>query len=132
MRPSRLVQLRSLKNSVSGSVRLLSVLPDELPSAIEKLQTSGRSQQKLQEGLYERLAAHEAQSLASSAERIGDVNVVMSAVSGWDANGLKKLASSIASRPATIAVLMTAESPALVVVCRSQISRLTPGRCSRI
>src|SRR5688572_11751498 len=32
---------RSLKNSVSGSVRLLSVLPEELPSAIEKLQTAG-------------------------------------------------------------------------------------------
>ena len=55
---------RALKNSVSGSVRLLSVLPDELPSAIEKLQAAGRSQQKSQEGLYERLAAHEAASLA--------------------------------------------------------------------
>ena len=96
MRPSRPDPLRALKSSVSGSVRLLSVLPDELPSAIEKLQISGRSQQKLQEGLYERLAAHEAQSLASSAEQIGAVNVVMSAVSGWDANGLKKLASAIA------------------------------------
>lgn len=122
-----LTQLRALKNSVSGSVRLLSVLPDELPSAIEKLQISGRSQQKLQEGLYERLAAHEAQSLASSAERIGAVNVVLSAVSGWDANGLKKLASSIAARPATIAVLLTAESPALVVVCRSQDLSIDAG-----
>ena len=88
---------RALKNSVSGSVRLLSVLPDELPSAIEKLQAAGRSQQKSQEGLYERLAAHEAASLASSGEKVGAVNVVAAAVSGWDANGLKKLASSIAA-----------------------------------
>src|SRR5688500_2936208 len=111
---------RNLKNSVTGSVRLLSVLPDELPSAIEKLQTAGRSQQKSQEGLYERLAAHEAASLVASAERIGDANVVAAAISGWDANGLKKLASTIASKPKTIAVLLTSESPALIVISRSQ------------
>ena len=52
-----------------------------------------------------------------SARGIGAVNVVAAAVSGWDANGLKKLASSIAAKPATVAVLITAESPALVVVC---------------
>ena len=111
---------RSLKNSVSGSVRLLSVLPEELPSAIEKLQTAGRSQQKAHEGLYERLAAHEAASLASSGEKVGAVNVVAAAVSGWDANGLKKLAASITAKPATIAVLLTTESPSLIVVSRSQ------------
>jgi alanyl-tRNA synthetase len=118
---------RTLKNAVSGSVRLLSVLPDELPSAIEKLQSSGRSQQKSQEGLYERLAAHEAATLAASAERIGTVNAVLAAVSGWDANGLKKLASTIAAKPATVAVLLTAESPMLAVVARSQELALDTG-----
>jgi alanyl-tRNA synthetase len=118
---SRVVRaFRALKSSVSGSVRLLSVLPEELPSAIEKLQIAGRSQQKSQEGLYERLAAHEAASLASSGEKVGAVNVVTAAVSGWDANGLKKLASSIAAKPATVAMLITTESPVLVVVSRSQ------------
>ena len=118
---------RSLKNSVGGSVRLLSVLPDDLPSAIEKLQTAGRSQQKSLEGLYERLAAHEAASLAASAERIGAVSAVIAAVSGWDANGLKKLAASIVARPATVAVLLTTESPMLVVVSRSQDLPLDAG-----
>ena len=111
---------RNLKHSVSGSVRLLSVLPEELPSAIEKLQTAGRSQQKSQEGLYERLAAHEAALLTASAEKIGEANVVAAAISGWDANGLKKLASSVASKPKTIAVLLSTETPALIVVSRSQ------------
>jgi alanyl-tRNA synthetase len=106
---------------------LLSVLPDELPSAIEKLQATGRSQQKSQEGLYERLAAHEAASLASSGEKVGTVNVVAAAVSGWDANGLKKLASSIVAKPATVAVLITTESPALIVVSRSQDLALDTG-----
>lgn len=118
---------RGLKNAVSGSVRLLSVVPDELPTAIEKLQSAGRSQQKSQEGLYERLAAHEAASLASSGEKIGAANVVTAAVSGWDANGLKKLASSIAANPATVAVLLTTESPTLIVVSRSQDLSLDTG-----
>jgi len=118
---------RSLKNAVGGSVRLLSVLPDDLPSAIEKLQVAGRTQQKSQEGLYERLAAHEAASLAASGEKIGTTNVVAAAVSGWDANGLKKLASSIAATPATIAVLITTESPTLAVVARSQDLSLDTG-----
>jgi alanyl-tRNA synthetase len=118
---------RRLKNAVGGSVRLLSVLPDDLPSAIEKLQTAGRIQQKSQDGLYERLAAHEAATLAASGERIGAANVVAAAVSGWDANGLKKLASSIVAKPATIAVLITTESPALAVVARSQDLPLDTG-----
>jgi alanyl-tRNA synthetase len=118
---------RSLKNAVGGSVRLLSVLPDDLPSAIEKLQVAGRSQQKAQEGLYERLAAHEAANLTSAAERIGAVNAVLAAVSGWDANGLKKLASSIVTKPATLAVLITTESPTLVVVSRSQDLSIDAG-----
>jgi alanyl-tRNA synthetase len=118
---------RSLKNAVGGSVRLLSVLPDDLPSAIEKLQIAGRSQQKAQEGLYERLAAHEAANLTSAAERIGAVNAVLAAVSGWDANGLKKLASSIVTKPATLAVLITTESPTLVVVSRSQDLSIDAG-----
>ena len=118
---------RGLKNSVSGSVRLLSVLPDELPSAIERLQAAGRTQQKSQEGLYERLATHEAAALHATAEKIGSVNAVVKAVAGWDANGLKKLASAIAANPASVAVLLTPESPTLVVVTRSQDLSLDAG-----
>jgi alanyl-tRNA synthetase len=123
---------RSLKNAVGGSVRLLSVLPDDLPSAIEKLQTAGRIQQKSQEGLYERLAAHEAAILAASGERIGAADVVAVAVSGWDANGLKKLASSLVAKPATIAVLITTESPTLAVVARSQDLAIDTGAVLKI
>ena len=108
-------------------MRLLSVLPDELPSAIEKLQNAGRSQLKSQEGLYERLAAHEAASLASSAEKVGAISVVAAAVAGWDANGLKKLSSSIAAKPATVAVLVTPEPPALIAVARSADLSLDTG-----
>ena len=117
----------ALRNSVSGSVRLLSVLPDELPSAIERLQATGRSYVKSQEGLYERLATHEASSLSTAAEKVGPVNFVGAAVSGWDAGGLKKLAVSIAAKPSMVAVLLTSDTPCAIVVSRSEDVALDTG-----
>jgi len=110
---------RSLKGAVAGGVRLLSVLPDDLPAAIERLQATSRSQQKSQDALYDRLAGHEAAALAATGEKVGAVTVVAAAVSGWDANGLKKLGSRIAAGPGVLAALITSESPSAVVVSRS-------------
>ena len=110
---------RGLRSSVAGGVRLLSVLPDDLPGAIERLQSAGRAQQKVQQDLQERLAVHEAAALAAKGQPIGKVTLVAEALSGWDANGLKKLASAITSKPGMVAVLITAEEPALVVAARS-------------
>jgi len=110
---------RGLKSSVAGGVRLLSVLPEDLPAAIEKLQSAGRTQQKVQQDLQEQLAVHEAAALAAKGQTIGKVTLVAEALSGWDANGLKKLASAITSKPGMLAVLVTAEAPALVVAARS-------------
>lgn len=111
---------RALQKAVDGSVRLLSVLPGDLPSAIEKLQTAGRNQQKAQDMLQERLAAHEAASLAASGENLGSVTFVGAPIAGWDAAGLKRLASAVVNRPATAAVLLTADPPSLIAIGRSQ------------
>ncbi len=118
---------RALKDTVSGSVRLLSVLPEALPSAIEKLQTTGRAQQKSQDALYERLAEHEAAALAAKGETVDGVTRIVEALPGWDAGGLKRLASMLVSAPGRMAVLMTAEMPALIVVARSQDLTLDTG-----
>ncbi|HKY21013.1 MAG TPA: DHHA1 domain-containing protein [Vicinamibacterales bacterium] len=118
---------RALKGSIAGGVRLLSVLPDELPAAIEKLQAAGRNQQKAQEALQERLALHEAGVLSASGEQIGSANLVATTVSGWDAKGLKRLASAVVSKPGTIAVLVTSETPSLIVVGRSQDLAIDTG-----
>jgi alanyl-tRNA synthetase len=111
---------RALKAAVDGSVRLLSVLPEELPGAIEKLQLAARAQQKSQEALAERLAIHEAAALAAGGEKAGPATLVVAIVSGWDAVGLKRLASAVVDRPATAAVLLSAESPVLAVASRSR------------
>ena len=111
---------RGLRDAVAGAVRLLSVLPEELPGAIEKLQTAGKAQQKAQDALRDRLAVHEAAALAAKGQKIGALTLVAEALSGWDASGLKVLASALASNPGTAAVLVTTEVPLLVVVARSQ------------
>jgi alanyl-tRNA synthetase len=120
-----------LKDAVTGGVRLLSVLPEELPAAIEKMQAASRTQQKDRERLQERLAAHEAAALGAKGNRVGQVTLVSEAVSGWDTNGLKKLASAVAANPGTVAVLISAETPALVVVARSQDVALDAGEVLR-
>ena len=122
---------RALKSAVSGGVRLLSVIPDELPAAIEKLQAANRSQQKVREVLEDRLVEHEARALAATGEKVGAATVVMAAVTGWDAAGLKKLASTIVKGAATVVVLLSPEVPSLVVVARSQDLGLDTGEVLR-
>jgi alanyl-tRNA synthetase len=118
---------RGLRDTVSAGVRLLSVLPEELPSAIEKLQAAGKAQQKAQDGLRERLAIHEAAALAAKGEEFKGVTIVAEAVTGWDVNGLKKLASTVASNQSTVAVLVTTEVPTLVVIARSRDITIDAG-----
>ncbi len=111
---------RALQTAMDGSIRLLSVLPEELPSAIEKLQAAARNQQKAQDVLQERLAVHEAASLAASGGESGGRTFVGVPVAGGDAAGLKRLASAVVNRPATVAVLLTADAPSLIAIGRSQ------------
>ena len=63
----------ALRDSVAGSVRLLSVLPAELPSAIERAQAEARELRGQIKDLHGRLAEHEAAALIDSrrARRVG-------------------------------------------------------------
>jgi alanyl-tRNA synthetase len=113
-----LARFRSQRDAIDGGVRLLSVLPAELPAAIERLQNEARDQKRSIVALQNELAKFRAEELASSAELLNDVQVVLRAVDA-DANGLKSLATAIAARPRHFVVLTSAVSPALIVVARS-------------
>jgi alanyl-tRNA synthetase len=110
---------RSLRESVGASTRLLSVLPAELPSAIERVQAEARDLRKLFKDLQLRLASHEAVRLADRAQAQGAARVVVEALEGWDANGLKVIASAIASRPNHVALLLGVPAPASIVIARA-------------
>jgi len=113
-----LAKFRSMRDALAGSVRLLSVVPHELPDAIEKLQSESRDRQRAFVALQQELSRYRADELAGSAEPLPAGRLVARAVD-TDANGLKSLASAIVSRPGHIAVLVSASRPALIVVARS-------------
>jgi len=102
---------RTLRESVVGSVRALSVLPQELPGTIERMQTEARDLRRTIKRFQESLAVHEAVRLA------GDV--VVEALDGWDANGLKTIATEITSRTSAVVALFSTASPIAVVIACS-------------
>jgi alanyl-tRNA synthetase len=112
-----LTAFRSLRDVVTTAARALTIHPAELPASIERLQSDSKEQARTLKRLQERLAAHEADALARSAQQIGDHRVVIASLEGWDAGGLKALASTIAARPGHAAVLIapTASGSPLVV-----------------
>jgi len=110
---------RALRDAVAGSVRALSVLPAELPAAIERLQADGKDLRRQIKDVQVKLAAREADALADAATAAGGVTAVMASLPGWDAAGLKLIAARIVERPGHVAVLVGDPAPAAIVVARS-------------
>jgi len=110
---------RALRDAVAGSVRALSVLPAELPAAIERQQADARELRKQIKDFQSKLASQEADALADAATDAGSAKLVAAALPGWDAAGLKTIASRIIERPGHVAVLVSAPPPAAIVVARA-------------
>jgi alanyl-tRNA synthetase len=126
-----LTALRDFRDATTASTRLLSVLPEELPATIEKLQGESRDLRREIRSLTTRLAGYEAIELGARAERIGALGVVSYVARGHDAASLKVLASSIVAEPGRVAVLFTAERPAQVVVARSSDASVDAAKILR-
>jgi alanyl-tRNA synthetase len=114
-----LTVLRTYRDAVACCVRALSVLPAELPAAVERMQAEGKELRRTINGLQESLATHEAARLLSSAPDSGGVRVVVEVLDGWDAAGLKTIASAIAASGPAAVTLVSASAPAFVAVARS-------------
>jgi alanyl-tRNA synthetase len=112
-------RFRSMQDTLGGAVRLLSVLPGDLPGAIERLQADAREGQRALTALQQDLSRYRAEELAASPEQTPAGRLVLRSVDA-DAIGLKSLASAIVSRPGFVVVLVAAARPTLVVVARSQ------------
>jgi alanyl-tRNA synthetase len=109
-------QLRICRDAVAGAVRVLSVLPPELPAAVEKLQAEARDRRRTIKGMQEQLAAHEAARLVASAGDAPGVRVLVDVLEGQDAAGLKAIATAAAAAGRVAAVLISREA---IVVARS-------------
>ena len=111
-------RLRSQRDTIAASVRLLSVLPEEIPSTVERLQADAKDQKRAVAGLQTELAKFRAGELSATAERIDGISMVLRAVDA-DANGLKALATAVTAAPGYAVVLVSTARPALVVAARS-------------
>lgn len=110
---------RTLRDSVAASIRLVSVLPSELPAGIERLQADAKETKRQLKDLQGRLSIFEAARLVAGAEPHGGFTLVAAAVEGWDPNGLKSIASAVAAHPGHVAVIVGAASPAAAVIARA-------------
>ena len=115
---------RTLRDSVAGCIRHLSVSPEELPAAIERTQAENKDQRKTIKAQQERLAGFEAAALAARAEAVGSERRVVEGLDGWDANGLKAMAVAITANPGFQVALFSTTAPRLAVVARSKDSAL--------
>jgi alanyl-tRNA synthetase len=99
--------------------RHLSVAPDEMAAAIERVQLENKAVQKIARGLQEKLAVHEATTLLGRGRSMGGRLVIVEAIEGWDAQALNAMAvAAAASQPMAAIALFTTSSPALAVVAR--------------
>jgi len=119
-----LIGFRALRDTVAAGVRALSVLPADLPAAIERLQSEGREVRRQVKDLQGRLASHEGDALAASAVDAAGMRLVAAALAGWDAAALKTIASRIAERPGHVAVLVGDPPASPIVVARAADARV--------
>jgi alanyl-tRNA synthetase len=115
--------LRSFRDVVAGCIRHVSVAPEELPAAIERMQGESKEQRKALKAAQERLAGYEAAELAGRAEAADGVKRIVEAIEGQDQNGLKAMAVAICANPGYEVALFSKEAPFVVVVARSRDGR---------
>jgi alanyl-tRNA synthetase len=114
-----LMFLRTFRDAVAGCIRHVSVAPEELPAALERLQAENKDQRKAVRDLQERLAGYEAAALAGQADVVNGVRQVVEALDGRDQNMLKSMALAICSTPGFQVALFTTTPPYNAVLARS-------------
>jgi len=106
-----------LRDATASSGRLLSVLPVDMPAAIERTLAEAKEAKRRIKDLQLQLAGHQADALAAGA---AESRIVVRALDGWDQNGLKAVAMAICERPGFTAVLIGGSSPSPVVIARGE------------
>ncbi|MBX7186116.1 MAG: hypothetical protein K1Y01_13330 [Vicinamibacteria bacterium] len=114
-------RLREWRDVFSATSRVLSVLPSGLAAAIERLQGENKALSRTVREMQEQLAGHVASELVNEGAPASNGRLVVAkALDGWDANGLKAVASAAAATPGVCAAAFSTALPALVVVARAQ------------
>jgi alanyl-tRNA synthetase len=120
-----LQRFRTWRGALAAVQKHLSVPPIEMAASIERLQEDAKATQRTVRGFQEKLAAHEADALI---ERSTGQSLVVEAIDGWDAQGIKAIAvAAAAKRPDVGIALLTTSTPPQVVVARGAQSSIDAG-----
>jgi alanyl-tRNA synthetase len=123
-----LARFREWRDALQATLRHLSVQPLDLADAVGKLQSDARMLQKTIRSQQERLAVHDAAALVARGEHVGHLILVVDALDGWDAVGLKALAvAATAAAPAAVVAVFSRTSPAIAVVARGSAAEIDAG-----
>ena len=118
-------RFRLWRGSLAATQKFLSVAPEEMAAAVERMQAESKAQQRTLRGFQEKLAIHEAHALLQKA---GDQAAIIEALEGWDAQGLKAIAvAAAAEKPNAVVALFTTTTPALVVIARGTSATIDAG-----
>jgi alanyl-tRNA synthetase len=118
-----LTRFRDWRDALAATTRHLSVQAPELASAVEKLQNDAKALQKTIRAQQEQLAQHEARALITRATPVGERRVLVESPDGFDAVGLKTLASAATTANPSLAVaLFTRTQPAQAVIAAGTAS----------
>jgi alanyl-tRNA synthetase len=118
-----LERFRAWRGALAAMQKHLSVPPGDMAASIEKMQDEAKALQRVMRGFQEKLAAHEAEALLASGARL-----VVAALDGWDAHGLKSIATAAtAANPEAVIALFTTASPSQVVIARGSKARVDAG-----
>ncbi len=113
-----LARFQQLRDVTAASIRQVSVLPGDIPAAIERLQQELKEQKRVNAALHITLAGYQAVTLANDPEPLGEERLVLQVVDA-DATTLKALAVAIAQRSGHVAVLVSRSTPVLAVAARA-------------
>ena len=117
-----LERFRTWRGALAAMQKHLSVPPIDMAASIEKMQDDGKAAQKTLRGFQEKLAIHEARTLLASG------SLVVAALDGWDAQGLKAIATAAtAANSDAVIALFTTTSPSQVVIARGSNARIDAG-----
>ncbi|MBP9946532.1 MAG: hypothetical protein KBH14_09065, partial [Vicinamibacteria bacterium] len=104
----------------SDTSRVLSVVPEGLAAAIERLQGENKTLGRAVREMQEQLARQQVKELVARGERLPDGRIVVAeALNGWDAPGLKAIASAAAASPGVCVAVFSDSAPFLTVIARA-------------
>ena len=113
-------RLRGWREVFSDTSRVLSVVPEGLAAAIERLQGENKTLGRAVREMQAQLAGHQAKEWVETGERLPDGRtLVVQTLDGWDATGLKAIASAAAAAPGVCVAVFSGSTPALAVIARA-------------